>query len=1113
MVRRSNTSKDGSGNFSYTRAISLICLALFIILPCRLYSQSAGLAQTGPQSSITKIPVNKFFPTNEILKPFDSIRHVSGLSISANVKLNSDTSLVRVILVDELNREYMVYETFRLISGVSEFSADSAGEETMVLHDIIPVAIRIELIDASVYLKEISLNTGQNKVEARSWQAEQNTDKIRKMNRHIAETGGKWFAGETSVSILSYEEKKQLFGGNLPNLQGFEYYKGGIFVMPGSKQGTGSSRINDSLYVPEYSWRNRHGEDWVTPVRNQGNCGSCWAFAATGATELLVNLYYNKHIDYDLAEQQLVSCISGNCSGGSTGKGMAFIRDKGIVAESCFPYVAVDLNCSEICSDAPERINISHFTWFDPYNDNLKKLLLSRPVALSIASWNHAVTLVGYKILKQGDTIYEKAESIDKWFIISPGDPLIGQTAWLMKNSYGPYFGDEGYAYIVLNMNNVINSYVLDGQVFSTVYDDMNVSCVDRDEDGYYNWGLGPKPDQCPSCPDQPDGDDSDPCLGPMDAYGHMAPSVPLPPRAKDLIVDVDEPVPFLHAIGKNIKWFADSALTRLLYTGNDFNTGETAGKFTFYATQSSGSCESKARQVSLKIGVRPPLTSDPEICAGEEVILSAMGENIKWYVDSSSVETDPRDGQTYKTIIIKDQKWMTENMNFAVSGSEYYLHDSLTWHNYGRLYSWQAALKACPDGWNLPGDSQWKDLEKTLGMSQEEANRTGDYRGTTEGNKLKETGTAHWLISSGNTDESGLAMLPGGEARNDFHDFNDAGTKGWYWTVSPIGRTSSAYARSLGAGDTRISRLEVPKENGLSVRCIQGNEGLKLIASGSEFMPQETIPGIYNYYVSQEIAGLESERKRVRLVIHSQDFQQLPDSIDICAGMQLPGLAASDEQVRWYNDSALTHSVYPGNSVPGNYKYYVTRENICATGSPEEVNVLVRQLPELSLGKDTTLDLQEKVSFGFEAPHLRYEWNTGTTSPNVELQGIDLGSGKHTIWLMVTDTNNCTNTDTLEITVLYPTIVPAREPDSHVMIYPNPGAGKYTLRLTNHEGENIRFFLTDQSGNILMMKELRDARFNEQINLDMSHLSDGIYLIRITGNKLLYFDKIIKAN
>ena len=1113
MVGGSNTSKGGSGNFILTRAIKLIGLVLVIILPHSLSSQATSSSQAGSQFSIKKIPVNEDFSANKLLNPFGSINQISGLSISADIKLYSDTSLVRIVLIDELNREYLVYETFPLISGIPEFSVDSAGEETMVLNDIIPVAIRIELIDASVFLKEISLNTGSNKIEARSWMTYQNADKIRKMNRHIAETGGKWVAGETSVSILTYEEKKQLFGGNIPNLQGFEYYKGGIFVMPGALQGANSIRKNDSLYVPGYSWRNRHGQDWVTPAKSQGNCGSCWAFAATGATELFVNLYYNRHIDYDLAEQQLVSCIEGNCSGGSTGKGMAFIRDKGIVTESCFPYVAVDLNCREICSNAPERINISHYTWFDPYNDDLKKLILSGPVALSIASWNHAVTLAGYKIIKEGDKIYEKEESNDKWFIVAPGDPLIGQTAWLVKNSYGPYFGDEGYAYIVLNMNNVINSYVLDGKALSTVYDDRYILCVDKDEDGYYSWGVGPKPDQCPSCPDQPDGDDSDPCLGPMDAYGHMAPSVPLPPRAKNVIVDVGEPVPPLHADGKNIRWFADSALTRLIYIGNDFKTGKTAGKFTYYVTQSSGICESKAQRVSLNIEVRPPLTSDLEICEGEKVIISAIGENIKWYMDSSSVETDPRDGQTYKTIIIKDQKWMTGNMNYTLSGSKYYMNDSIAYHKYGRLYSWPAALEACPEGWNLPTDGQWKDLEKTLGMSQEEANKTGNYRGTTEGNKLKEAGTAHWLINSGNTNESGLSMLPGGLGRNDFRDFHDAGTKAWFWTLSSLGRTSSAYARGLNAADTRISRMDVPKETGLSVRCIQGNDRLKQMATGSEFMPPDTIPGIYNYYVTQEIAGLESERKPVRMVIYSRDFQPLPDSIDICAGMQLQGLAISGEQVRWYDDPGLAHPAYPGNSIPGNYKYYVTRENMCGTGLPEEVNILIRQLPEFSLGKDTTLDWQEKISFEFETPYLRYEWNTGTTSPKVELQGIDLGSGKHTIWLMVTDTNNCINTDTLEITVLNPTSAPAMESDGNVMIYPNPGSGKYIVRLKNHEGEKITWVLTDQSGKVLMVKEVPGLKNNGLFDLDLSGFSNGIYLIKITGNKLLFFDKIIKAD
>ncbi len=90
-----------------------------------------------------------------------------------------------------------------------------------------------------------------------------------------------------------------------------------------------------------------------------------------------------------------------------------------------------------------------------------------------------------------------------------------------------------------------------------------------------------------------------------------------------------------------------------------------------------------------------------------------------------------------------------------------------------------------------------------------------------------------------------------------------------------------------------------------------------------------------------------------------------------------------------------------------------------------------------------------------------------------MELHGIELGSGKHSIWLMVTDTNNCTNTDTLEITVLYPTIVPGIEPDKDIILYPNPGSGEYHIRLKNQEKENIRYVLTDETGTILMVKQI----------------------------------------
>ncbi len=153
---------------------------------------------------------------------------------------------------------------------------------------------------------------------------EQTNAKIIKINKNLEERNIPWIAGETSISQLSYQEKKALFGGTLPNLYGFEYYTGGIFVMPGALEDESQIDYNavtagsgDSPYVKEFSWTDCHGRNWVTPVKNQGACGSCWAFAAVGATELMVNLYYNQPLNLDLSEQQIVSCANaGSCSGG-----------------------------------------------------------------------------------------------------------------------------------------------------------------------------------------------------------------------------------------------------------------------------------------------------------------------------------------------------------------------------------------------------------------------------------------------------------------------------------------------------------------------------------------------------------------------------------------------------------------------------------------------------------------------------------------------------------------------------------------------------------------------------------------------------------------------------
>jgi uncharacterized protein (TIGR02145 family) len=77
---------------------------------------------------------------------------------------------------------------------------------------------------------------------------------------------------------------------------------------------------------------------------------------------------------------------------------------------------------------------------------------------------------------------------------------------------------------------------------------------------------------------------------------------------------------------------------------------------------------------------------------------------------------TDTRDGQTYKTIEYNGLVWMTENLNFAVEGSRWYQEKETYGQEFGRLYTWEAALEACPPGWRLPTVEERQSLIDSFG-------------------------------------------------------------------------------------------------------------------------------------------------------------------------------------------------------------------------------------------------------------------------------------------------------------------------------------------------------------------------------------------------------------
>jgi uncharacterized protein (TIGR02145 family) len=136
---------------------------------------------------------------------------------------------------------------------------------------------------------------------------------------------------------------------------------------------------------------------------------------------------------------------------------------------------------------------------------------------------------------------------------------------------------------------------------------------------------------------------------------------------------------------------------------------------------------------------------------------------------EESGTFTDTRDGQIYKTVKLEEQVWMAENLNYETENSYCYNDSIENCEKYGRLYTWQAALNACPSGWHLPTNEEFETLISNVG---------GEYAA-----ELLES-TTGWQTGNG-IDKYGFNVLPAGY-RNYFGGiFSDAGERANFWSAT----------------------------------------------------------------------------------------------------------------------------------------------------------------------------------------------------------------------------------------------------------------------------------------------------------------------------------------
>jgi C1A family cysteine protease len=295
---------------------------------------------------------------------------------------------------------------------------------------------------------------------------------IEALQREIDAKGYNWTAKRTWVTDLSEDEFQALLG----------------FEIPPDVERRLSALDADDFPVAKnlpatWDWRDLDG---VTAVKNQAGCGSCWDFAGMAALESVV--YIHEGIEYDLSEQQILSCKTPGygCGGGHFAWVWEYARDNGIVDEVCMPYYADD---SIPCADESCTKYATADEWIDiPNNvDAIKTAVMVAPCATSFRVYSDFSSYGGGCYEHAGDDPPNHAVLIIGW----DDSMCSGEGAWLVKNSWGDGWGLDGFFWIKYGTCNFGTStallYYAPGD--QVTYESRGMDDSSGDGDGWYDPG------------------------------------------------------------------------------------------------------------------------------------------------------------------------------------------------------------------------------------------------------------------------------------------------------------------------------------------------------------------------------------------------------------------------------------------------------------------------------------------------------------------------------------------------------------------------------------------------------------------------------------------------
>jgi len=260
------------------------------------------------------------------------------------------------------------------------------------------------------------------------------SDNMKTIKRLNSNKGANY--GINQFSDLSPTEFKHMY--LMKNYKGTDHSKGKVLELTPQQQATA---------VPEnFDWRNKSPSP-VTPVKNQGQCGSCWAFSTTEEIESVWILAGNSQ--QILSEQQIVDCdtTDDGCDGGDTTTAYEYVISAGgLETEQSYPYEAVDQSCQYQKSLVVAHISSWYYATQTKNETQMVQALYNvAPLSICVdaSSWQY---YNGGIIKSNCGTNLDHCVQITGYGTSSDGTPF-----WWIRNSWGRSWGQSGYLQVERN--------------------------------------------------------------------------------------------------------------------------------------------------------------------------------------------------------------------------------------------------------------------------------------------------------------------------------------------------------------------------------------------------------------------------------------------------------------------------------------------------------------------------------------------------------------------------------------------------------------------------------------------------------------------------------------